>query len=170
MSVEETIKGYGGKPVLSRVGHTYIVDKMLKEKAIFGGETSGHFYFMDVCGFDDAIYASLKIAEVLSKRGERLSEIVDSLPKYPRIPIKNYECPDMKKFIIVEELSKEFASMGYETVTLDGVKIVEDEGWFLVRPSNTQPLIRLTVEAKNEEVLKRLFLFAEKEITEKIAS
>jgi phosphomannomutase len=60
--------------------------------------------------------------------------------------------------------------MGYETVTLDGVKIVEDEGWFLVRPSNTQPLIRLTVEAKNEEVLKRLFLFAEKEITEKIAS
>jgi phosphomannomutase/phosphoglucomutase len=170
MSVEETIKAYGGKPVLSRVGHTYIVDEMLKEKAAFGGETSGHFYFMDVYGFDDALYASLKIAEVLSRGGEKLSEIVDSLPKYPRIPGKSYECPDEKKFRVVEELSEEFASMGYKTVTIDGVKIVEDEGWFLVRPSNTQPLIRLTVEARNEEALQRLAVLAEKAIREKIES
>jgi len=167
MSVEETIKAYGGKPVLSRVGHTYIVDKMLREKAAFGGETSGHFYFMDVYGFDDALYASLKIAEVLSKRGEKLSEIVDSLPKYPRIPIRNYECPDERKFQVVEELAREFAEMGYETITIDGVKIVEDEGWFLVRPSNTQPLIRLTVEAKNDEALHKLSVLADKKLKEK---
>jgi len=167
MSVEETIKAYGGKPVLSRVGHTYIVDKMLREKAAFGGETSGHFYFMDVYGFDDALYASLKIAEVLSKRGEKLSEIVDSLPKYPRIPIRNYECPDERKFRVVEELAREFAEMGYETITIDGVKIVEDEGWFLVRPSNTQPLIRLTVEAKNDEALHKLSVLADKKLKEK---
>ena len=170
MSVEETIRAYGGKPVLSRVGHTYIVDKMLREKAVFGGETSGHFYFMDVYGFDDALYASLKIAEVLSKRGEKLSEIVDSLPKYPRIPIRNYECPDERKFQVVEELAREFAEMGYETITIDGVKIVEDEGWFLVRPSNTQPLIRLTVEAKNDEALNRLSLLADEKLKEKTGS
>jgi len=169
MNVEETIRAYGGKPVLSRVGHTYIVDKILKEKAAFGGETSGHFYFTDVYGFDDAFYASLKIAEILSERGEKLSEIVDSQPKYPRIPAKNYECPDEKKFLVIEELSKEFAHMGYTTVTLDGVKVIEDEGWFLIRPSNTQPLIRVTVEAKNNEALKRLVNLAEKKIKEKIA-
>jgi len=168
MSIEETIEAYGGRPVLSRVGHTYIVDKMLKEKAAFGGETSGHFYFRDVYGFDDALFTSLKIAEVLSERGEKLSEIVDSQPKYPRIPGKGYECPDEKKFRVVEELSKEFADMGYRTLTIDGVKIAEDEGWFLIRPSNTQPLIRLTVEAKNEEALERLAKLAEKKIKQKI--
>jgi len=168
MNVEETIKAYRGRPVLSRVGHTYIHDKMIREKAVLGGETSGHFYFMDVYGFDDALYTSLRVAEVLSERGEMLSEIVDSLPKYPQIPAKNYECPDEKKFRIVEELCREFDDMGYETVTLDGVKIAEDEGWFLVRPSNTQPLIRLTVEARNEEALQRLVSLAERKIIEKI--
>ncbi|MCW4020452.1 MAG: phosphomannomutase/phosphoglucomutase [Candidatus Bathyarchaeota archaeon] len=167
MALEETIKAHGGKPVLSRVGHTYIVDKMLKEKAAFGGETSGHFYFEDVYGFDDAVFASLKVAEVLSRRRESLSEIVDSQPKYPRIPGKSYKCPDGKKFRVVEEISKKFGELGYETVTIDGVKVVEDEGWFLVRPSNTQPMIRLTVEARNEEALQRLAKLAEKAILEK---
>jgi len=168
LAIEETIRDNGGKPVLSQVGHTYIVDKILKEKAVFGGETSGHFYFMDVYGFDDALYTSLKIAEILSKKGIKLSEAVDSLPEYPRIPIKNYVCPDEKKFKVVESLAKEFAEAGYKTVTIDGVKVAEDEGWFLIRPSNTQPLVRLTVEAKTQEALKRLAAFAEKKITEKI--
>jgi len=168
MSVEETIKACGGKPVLSRVGHTYIVDKMLKEKAAFGGETSGHFYFKDIYGFDDALYTSLKIAEVLSEKGRKLSEIVDLLPKYPRIPGKAYECPDDRKFTVVEDLSKEFRSMGYETLTIDGVKVVTNEGWFLIRPSNTQPLVRLTVEAKTEDTLQELADLAERKIAQRI--
>ena len=165
LAVEETIKAYGGKPVLSRVGHTYIADKMLKENAVFGGETSGHFYFMDVYGFDDAMFTCLKVAEVLSKRGQKFSEIVDSLPKYPRIPGKSYECAEEKKFLVVEKLAKDFADMGYSTVTIDGVKVIEDEGWFLIRPSNTQPLVRLTVEAKTEENLQKLASLADEKIT-----
>jgi phosphomannomutase len=168
MSVEEAIKAQGGKPVLSQVGHTYIVDKMLKEQAPFGGEASGHYYFKDLYGFDDAIYACLKIGEVLSEREEKLSEIVDSLPKYPSIPSKKYECPDEKKFKVVEELSKEFLEEGLKTIMLDGVKIIKDDGWFLIRPSNTQPLIRLTVEAKSEDALTRIANYAEKRIKEKI--
>jgi phosphoglucosamine mutase len=166
LAVEETIKANSGKPVLSPVGHTYIVDKILKEKAVFGGETSGHFYFMDLYGFDDALYTSLKIAEILSKKGMKFSNVVDSLPEYPRIPLKNYACPDEKKFKVVESLAKEFAEMGFETVTLDGVKVTENDGWFLIRPSNTQPLVRLTVEAKTEEALQRLVDFAEKKIND----
>ncbi|MEM2110527.1 MAG: phosphoglucosamine mutase [Candidatus Bathyarchaeia archaeon] len=168
MSIEEIIEKYGGKPVLSRVGHTYINDKMLKEKAPFGGETSGHFYFMDVYGFDDALYASLKMAEIISESDKKLSELVDSVPRYPRIPGKKFECPDEIKFKLVEKLSEEFKDMGYETITIDGVKVIEKEGWFLIRPSNTQPIIRLTVEAKNKKALKKLSAFAEKKIMEKL--
>jgi phosphomannomutase/phosphoglucomutase len=168
MLVEETIKVLSGKPILSRVGHTYIFDKMSKEKAIFGGETSSHFYFSDVYGFDDALFASLKLAEILSKSDEKLSEIVDDLPTYLMIPDKSYYCPDKRKFQVIEDLLKEFRNMGYEPITLDGVKVVEDEGWFLIRQSNTQPLIRVTVEAKNEETLQRLSNLAEIKITENI--
>ncbi|MEM2145389.1 MAG: phosphomannomutase/phosphoglucomutase [Candidatus Jordarchaeaceae archaeon] len=168
LAVEEVIRKNGGTPVLSQVGHTYIVNKILKEKAVFGGETSGHFYYMDIYGFDDAIYTSLKVAEILSKEDARLSEIVDSLPEYPRIPVKNFTCPDEKKFEIVNKLAKEFADAGYKTITIDGVRVNEDEGWFLIRPSNTQPMVRLTVEAKNWEALKRLSDFAEKKISNAI--
>ena len=168
MIIEEIIQAYGGKPVLSRVGHTYIVDKMLKSKAVFGGETSGHFYFIEVYGFDDAIYASLKVAEVLSKRDEKLSEIIDSMPRYPRIPGEKFECPDEIKFQVVDELSREFKEMGYETLTIDGVKVIEDSGWFLIRASNTQPLIRLTVEARDDDSLNKLKTLAETKILEKI--
>lgn len=168
MIVEETIKSFGGKPVLSRVGHTYIYDKMISENAVLGGETSGHFYFRDMYGFDDAVYASLKVAEVISKDGRKLSDIVDSMPKYPQIPIKSYGCPDEVKFKVVEELAEEFGSLGYKIVTVDGVKVITEDGWFLIRPSNTQPLIRMNAEAKDEEKLNRLVSFAEKEILRKL--
>jgi phosphomannomutase/phosphoglucomutase len=168
MMVEETIRAYGGRPVLSRVGHTYIYEKMISENAILGGETSGHFYFRDIHCFDDAVYASLKVAEAISEENVRFSEIVDSLPKYPQIPVKNYDCPDEKKFRVVEDLAKDFESYGYKTITLDGVKVILEDGWFLIRPSNTQPLIRLTVEAKNEENLRKIESYAEKIILEKI--
>jgi len=168
MVIEEIIRKHGGRPVLSRVGHTYIVDKMLKEKAVFGGETSGHFYFMELYGFDDAIYASLKVAEILSRRDEKLSEIIDLMPKYPRIPGKKFECPDKIKFQVVDELSREFKEIGYKTLTIDGVKVIEEDGWFLIRASNTQPLIRLTVEARDEVSLNRLASLAEEKIIEKI--
>ncbi len=168
MGVEEIIKSYGGRPVLSRVGHTYIYDKMMRENAILGGETSGHFYFRDIYGFDDAVYTSLKMAEMLSEDGRKLSEIVDSLPRYPRIPGKTYSCPDEKKFRIVEELAEEFKAAGYKTITIDGVKVITEDGWFLIRASNTQPLIRLTVEARDEENLRKLELYAEETLLKKI--
>ncbi|MEM2699257.1 MAG: phosphomannomutase/phosphoglucomutase [Candidatus Bathyarchaeia archaeon] len=168
MIVEETIKAFGGRPILSRVGHTYIYDKMIKENAILGGETSGHFYFQDIYGFDDATYASLKVAEAVSEDGRRLSEIVDSMPTYPQIPAKNFDCPDEEKFRVVERLAEEFKALGYETVTVDGVKVIMEDGWFLIRPSNTQPLIRLTAEARSEERLREIASYAEKAITEEI--
>ena len=169
MSVEEAVRSRGGKPVLSRVGHTYINEKMLQEKAVFGGESSGHYYFADLYGFDDAVFASLKLAESLSKRDERFSEIVDSMPVYP-MRSENFDCPDEKKFHVVEDLTQELKEMGYQLFTVDGVKVIEPNGWFLIRPSNTQPQIRLTVEAKTKDDLVRLEKFAERKLLDKIRS
>lgn len=167
-SVEEVIKAHGGRPIMSRVGHAYIMDKMIQENATLGGEISSHFYFADVYGFDDALYASLKMAEILSKTDEKLSEIVDSIPRYPSTPVKVYDCPDEKKFKVVEKLTEEFGEMGYETVTIDGVKVIKPEGWFLIRASNTLPQIKMVAEAKTEEKLRQLTNFAEKKILKKI--
>jgi len=169
MSVEETIRLYEGKPVLSRVGHTYISEKMRQEKAVFGGELSGHYYFSELYGFDDAVFASLKLVEVLSRTGERFSDIVNSVHVYPMF-LKNFDCPDEKKFDVVEALRKELEETGYQILTVDGVKVIDSQGWFLVRPSNTQPQIRLTAEAKTEKDLKQLAEFAERKIMEKIRS
>lgn len=167
-AVEEVIEACGGKPVVSRVGHAYIMDKMIRENIILAGEVSSHLYFADVYGFDDALYAGLKIAEILSKTDKKLSEIVDSIPHYPTIPVKTYECPDDKKFKVVERLAKELKEMGCKIVTIDGVKVIEPDGWFLIRPSNTLPQIKMKAEAKTEEKLRRLTAFAERKILEKI--
>lgn len=167
-SVEDVIKAHGGKPIMSRVGHAYIMDKMIQENATLGGEISSHLYFADMYGFDDALYASLKMAELLSKTEKRLSEIVDSIPRYPSTPVKVYDCPDEKKFKVVEKMTEEFREMGYEIVTIDGVKVIEPEGWFLIRASNTLPQIKMVAEAKTKEKLKQLTNFAERKMLKEI--
>jgi len=167
-SVEEMVRAYGGVPVVSRVGHAYIMDKMIQEDAILGGEVSSHLYFADVYGFDDAVYGSLKMAELLSKTDRKLSEIVDSIQRYPSTPVKNYDCPDEKKFKVVKKIAKEMKQMGYEINTIDGVKVIEQNGWFLIRASNTLPQIRMVAEAKSETELGRLTSFAERLILQKI--
>ncbi len=168
MSVEEAIRSLGGKPIVSRIGHTYIYERMIHEGAVFGGESSGHFYYADLYGFDDAIFTSLKIAEVISKSNRRFSEIVDSIPTYP-LARKTFDCPDEKKFNVVERLKQDFMEYeGYKVLTIDGVKVIGSDGWFLIRPSNTQPQIKLTVEAKSRRRLEELMEIAEDKIYERI--
>jgi len=166
--VEEKIRELGGKPIVSRVGRAYILDAMKREGAVLGGETSGHLYFAEIYGFDDAVYAGLKMAEVLSKMDLKLSEFVDSTPKYPSTPVKSYQCPDELKFRVVEEITRDFREMGYDIITIDGVKVIDGDGWFLIRASNTLPQIKMKAEAKTEEKLRRLVDLAEKKIREKM--
>jgi len=165
--VEEIVKKMGGKPVVSRVGRVYLMDLMKREGAVLGGEVSGHLYFSDIYGFDDAIYAGLKMGEMLSKTDMKLSQILDSLPKYPSTPIKTYKCPDEKKFDVVNQLTEEFKEMGYETITIDGVKVINSDGWFIIRASNTLPQIKMKAEAKNKKKLEQLVNIAEKKLARK---
>ena len=164
MAVEEYVKELGGIPIVERVGHTFIMDKMIEENALFGGEKSSHFYFSECYGMDDAIFASLRMAEILSKSGENLSEMVDSLPKYPSIYEKNFECPDNLKFVVIEKLRVRFKEYGLKVLDIDGVKLLDKDGWVLLRPSNTEPIIRVSAEARTEEKLKELYKFAKKEL------
>ena len=159
--VEEIVKQLGGRVIVSRVGHAYIMDTMLKTGALIGGERSSHLYFKEIWGIDDGVYASLKVAEMLSEIEQPLSALVDKLPRYPSRS-KNYDFPDQVKFKVVAEIAQELKAVGVKVMELDGVKALFDSGWFLIRPSNTQPLIKLTVEAKDQEALDKLFREAEK--------
>ena len=166
MAVEEYVKELGGIPIVERVGHTFIMDRMIEENALLGGEKSSHFYFSECYGVDDAIFASLRMAEILSKDSEKLSKIADSLPKYPSIYEKNFECPDNLKFVVIEKLRSRFKDYGLTILDMDGVKLLDKDGWVLLRPSNTEPIIRVSAEAKTKGKLKELYEFAKKELNQ----
>jgi phosphomannomutase/phosphoglucomutase len=164
MAVEEYVKKLGGIPLVERVGHTFIMDKMIGEEALLGGEKSSHFYFADVYGMDDGVFASMKMAEILSKSDEKLSEMVASLPHYPSVYEKNFECPDNLKFAFIEKLRSQFKEYGLKTLDIDGVKLIEEDGWVILRASNTEPVIRISAEARTKEKLKKLYYFAVTEL------
>ncbi len=165
MAVEELVKKYGGIPIEERVGHTFIMDRMIKENAPLGGEKSGHFYFSETFGGDDAIFASLRMAELLSGTKQSLSELFDELPKYPSIFEENFSCPDEKKFAVIDQLKAKFEKQGLKFLSVDGIKLIDKDGWVLMRASNTEPIIRVSAEARSTKKLHELYEFAKSELT-----
>ncbi len=168
LAVEEFIRNHGGTPIVEKVGHTFIMDRMIQEKAILGGEKSGHFYFPECNGGDDAIFASLRMTEILSQTNESLSDMFDALPKYPSIFEENFRCSDDGKFAAVEKLKRTLRSRHVRFSDLDGIKLLDKNGWVLIRASNTEPIIRLSAEAKTAKKLDELYTFAKKELSEAI--
>jgi len=168
-AIDAVIRQHGGVPIVCRVGHTYITQRMIEEEASVAGEISGHYYFKETYGADDALFACLKLIEHLINTGKKISDYVDKFPKYYsqvseglRFPIKESE-----KFSFIEGLKKEFESKGYKIDTLDGVKVIFDDGWALFRPSNTEPIISMSYEAYNEKAFERIKKFVD-DIVKKI--
>lgn len=159
--VEEAIKAKGGIPVVERVGRPFMMDRTLREKAVFGGERSGHFYFPDIYGLDDGTFASLKMAEILSRGDEPLSHIVDQIPKYYSSTV-NIPFPDEYKFVIIERLKPKFVEKSFHILDIDGVRAQDERGWVLLRASNTEPLIRIFAEGKTKGNLAQLLELAKK--------
>jgi phosphomannomutase len=142
-----------------KVGHTFLMDAVSKSKACFGVEVSGHFVVPSIVPFDDSMAVSLYAASVLSGRKSGLSEEVKGIPVYPFERI-NMECDDRKKFAVVEGLKADMAKKYKNVNMLDGIRVDMDRGWALIRPSNTGPVIRLTVEGeteKDKESIKKVF-------------
>jgi phosphomannomutase len=155
MAIDEELKKYEAKIIETPVGHTFVISAVKKNKAILGIEESNHIVIPKYFLFDDAILIPLKIAEILIRERKKLSEIVDQIKIYPFEEIV-FECPDEKKFEVVKSLAEKFKKEYKKVNTLDGVKVIFDFGWILIRASNTSPKIRLYVEAKTKEKLKFL--------------
>ncbi|MDP1808592.1 MAG: phosphomannomutase/phosphoglucomutase [Actinomycetota bacterium] len=154
--VEQVVAAAGGVPIMSRTGHSYIKERLRQEGALVGGEVSGHLFFADrYFGFDDAIYAALRLVELLSKTENKLSRLLDQLPKYIATPEYRVECDDGRKFAIVQELADYFAR-DHEVITIDGARVKLDGGWGLVRASNTQPALGLRFEAATQDKLDNI--------------
>jgi phosphomannomutase len=162
MIMEEEIEKLGGTVKRVRVGDVFVAEAIKEHNAILAIETSAHIFMPEFYVFDDPILATLQIAKILSEKDERLSEIADAIPSYPYEEI-NFACPDNIKFQVMDEIVSEFGEMGVKLDLTDGAKVNYDDGWILLRPSNTSPKIRAAIEAKSEKRLSEL-----KKITESV--
>lgn len=158
--VPETIKKYKGKPIIVRVGHSFIKATMKKNKAIFGGELSGHYYYRDNFYADSGIITALIILEILSKSNQKMSQIVKAFQKYYQIEETNFKVADKDKKI--REIKKKYSDG--KQFELDGISVEYKNWWFNVRASNTEPVLRLNLEANT----KKLMLEKKKELSQAI--
>lgn len=143
----------GGRPIMWKTGHSLIKKKMKEEGALLAGEMSGHVFFADrYYGFDDAIYAALRLIELLSRTDEPLHTLIGDLPKTYSTPELRVECPDDRKFEVVARVLEHFRRTR-EVTDVDGARIHFGDGWGLVRASNTQPVLVLRFEAASEDRL-----------------
>lgn len=158
----ETILNAGGKPIRTRVGHSFIKSEMRNHNAVFGGEHSGHYYFKDNFMADSGLIAAVIALTILSDSGKKLSELVAPYRKaYVQINETNFEVADKDQTL--QKLAAAFPDA--TTDLLDGLTISFPDAWFNVRPSNTEPLLRLNAEAKSEEELSQLVSKATEIIT-----
>jgi phosphomannomutase len=151
--VPELIEAKGGRPIRSRVGHSYVKATMRREDAVFGGEHSGHFYFRDNWYADSGMAALLYALEVVSEAGKPLSHVIAPLDHRFRSGEINSEVTDVAS--VVQAIEERYRAEGAQVDHLDGVTVSFPTWWFNVRPSNTQPLLRLNVEADDRETLDK---------------
>jgi len=150
----DEIKRLGGKPVFYKTGHSLIKAKMKETGAVFTGEMSGHMFFADeYYGYDDALYATGRLLRILSQQDKPLSQLLADIPHYYSTAETRIPCPDEKKFQVVNNLVEQFRQQ-YEVIDIDGVRVLFDDGWGLVRASNTQPVLVARCEAKTKEGLQ----------------
>ena len=149
----DDIAKHGGRPIMWKTGHSLLKSKLREEHAALAGEMSGHMFFADrYYGFDDAIYASFRLLEIISREGKGLGKLLADLPKTVFTPEIRLDCPDDRKFEVVRKAAEYFRAH-YEVIDIDGVRVKFPDGWGLVRASNTQPALVLRFEAPNPQRL-----------------
>jgi phosphomannomutase/phosphoglucomutase len=164
------IEKHGGKAIMWRTGHSLIEEKMREEKAALGGEMSGHIFFADrYFGYDDAIYASCRLIELLSKTDRKLSTLLSDVPKTFITPEIRVDCADEIKFKVVEKVKEELRK-DYPVIDVDGVRAKFEDGWGLVRASNTQPALVLRFEALTQDRLTEIRDLVEKKVKSAVSA
>jgi phosphomannomutase/phosphoglucomutase len=170
----DDIQKHGGRPVMWKTGHSLVKDKMGKEHAVLAGEFSGHIFIADnYFGFDDALYTSFRLIEIMKISGMGIDALLSDIPQMHSTPEIRIDCPDSLKKAVVAELvqrCKEYALSGAgplpikKIYDIDGARVVFEKGWGLVRSSNTQPVIVMRFEAEDEEALRTYKSFLTKEL------
>ena len=157
MILEDEIPKIGGELIWIRVGDVFVCEELKKHNAAIAMEISAHFFAPGLTEFifDDPLIFSLKLAEHVSSSDKSLNALSNEIPSYPYEELK-FKCQDSIKFKVNDQLEKTFVDMGYKVETIDGVKIWLEGGWVLLRPSNTQPVIRMFVEATDESKLAKI--------------
>tara|TARA_Y100001960_G_scaffold302716_1_gene354055 strand:+ start:1475 stop:2854 length:1380 start_codon:yes stop_codon:yes gene_type:complete len=155
----------GGEPVMWRTGHSLIKAKMAESNAPLAGEMSGHVFFADeYYGFDDALYAAVRLLNVVESSGLSLSTLRDQLPTLANTPEIRFDCPDEEKFNIVAEVRDRLMSEGRDVEDIDGVRVKSEDGWWLLRASNTQAALVVRCEANNKDSLVKIMSVLESEL------
>src|SRR5580698_7515571 len=151
----DELKRLGGNPIMYKTGHSLIKAKMKEEHAELAGEMSGHMFFADrYFGYDDALYAACRLMEIVSKSGRPLSAQLAGLPKTVSTPEIRVDCPDETKFRVVAAVAEKFTKT-HRVIDVDGVRVLFDQGWGLLRASNTQPVLVMRFEATSPALLEQ---------------
>ncbi len=164
-ALPEDIEAHGGIPIMWKTGHSYIKKKVQEEQAALGGEMSGHIFISqpDYYGFDDGVFAALKVTEYLSHQAGTMSEVIAATPYYVSTPALQVACAGEVKYDVVERLTQEFKAEGYEVNDINGARVNFGDGWGLVRASSNLPVLVLRFEAKTQERLDEIIaLFRDK--------
>lgn len=153
----DQIKHLGGTPLMWRTGHSLIKTKMAEIKAPLAGEMSGHIFFADrYFGFDDALYAGVRLVGLLGRSEQSIADLRDRLPQVVNTPELRFPCAEDRKFKVVEEVRDRLRGAGAALVDIDGVRVMTTDGWWLLRASNTQAVLVARAEARDEAGLERL--------------
>ncbi len=146
----------GGRAIMWKTGHSLIKAKMKEEQAAFAGEMSAHLFFADrYYGYDDALYAAVRLLADVASSGESLADFRDSLPPVVNTPEIRFPCSEERKWAVIQEVRARLEAEGADLVTLDGVRVRCDDGWWLLRASNTQDVLVARCEADDEAGLAR---------------
>jgi phosphomannomutase/phosphoglucomutase len=152
-ALPEAIEKAGGVPVMWKTGHSLMEKKIHETHAPVGGEMSGHMFFSEgFYGFDDALYGAARLLQILARAGKSIRDLLADVPRFVSTPEIRIDCPDDRKFKIVEDAQRYFSDRR-DVITVDGVRVLFGDGWGLLRASNTQPVLVMRFEARTRERL-----------------
>jgi phosphomannomutase/phosphoglucomutase len=152
-ALPDAVAQAGGTPVMWKTGHSLIKGKMKELGAPIAGEMSGHMFFAEsFYGHDDALYAAARLMRIVSESGRTIGELLADVPRFVSTPEIRVDCPDARKFAIVDEAVRHFAQT-HDVVGVDGARVLFGDGWGLIRASNTQPVLVVRFEASTPERL-----------------
>jgi phosphomannomutase len=153
----DRIAELGGKPLMWKTGHSHIKAKMQETGAPLAGEMSGHIFFAhDYYGFDDGIYAAVRLIRAVSELGGSLTALKDAMPVMVNTPELRFPCSEERKFVVIDEVLDRLAKAGATVDRTDGARVTTPDGWWLLRASNTQDVLVARAEATNQPALDRL--------------